>query len=75
VGVLVKSEEEKTSLQERITADLRARAAESSKQEDVDLVEDSEMLHGTRQTNRGSWFWGVLALLAVLSLVVIFALK
>ncbi len=75
MGVLVKNEEEKTSLQERITADLRARAAESSKQEDVDLVKDSEFLSGTRPTTRGSWFWGVLALLALLSLVVIFALK
>ncbi|MBR1939279.1 hypothetical protein IJ847_00925 [Candidatus Saccharibacteria bacterium] len=75
MGVLVQNDDEKTSLQERISADLRVRMESTSAQEDVDLVEDSELLRGTKQTARGAWFWGVLILLAALSLVVIFVLK
>jgi hypothetical protein len=47
----------------------------TSKQEDVDLVKDSEFLRGTRQTSRSTWFWGTLIALAALSLIVIFCLK
>jgi hypothetical protein len=47
----------------------------TSKQEDVDLVKDSEFLNGTRQTSRSTWFWGTLIALAALSLIVIFCLK
>jgi len=75
VGILVEDNNERSRLQNRITADLRERANSTSKQEDVDLVEDSEYLKNTQKTNRFSWFWFVLIVLAILSLIVIFVLK
>ena len=75
MGILVQKDEDRSGLTERINADLRERASRNSKQEDVDLVKDSEFLRGTRQTSRSTWFWGTLIALAALSLIVIFCLK
>ena len=69
MGILV---EDRSELSRRINADLRERAVRSSKQEDVDLVEDSEYLKNTNKTNRFSWFWFILVFLAAAALVVIF---
>lgn len=72
MGILVEKDEDRSELGRRISADLRERAAKSSKQEDIDLVEDSEYLKNTNKTNRFSWFWFVLVFLAAAALVVIF---
>lgn len=72
MGILVEKDEDRSELSRRINADLRERAVRSSKQEDVDLVEDSEYLKNTNKTNRFSWFWFVLVFLAAAALVVIF---
>jgi len=78
VGVMVQGNEEQSRLQERISADLRERSDRTSLDDDdvdVDLVEDSEYLRGTKKTSRFSWFWFVLVVLAALALVIIFVLK
>ncbi len=77
MGIMVEGNEEQSKLQERISADLRARSRANSKDEDVDidLVEDSEYLKGTAKTGRFSWFWFVLIVLAAIALVIIFVLK
>ncbi len=72
MGILVEKDEDRSELSRRINADLRERAVRSSKQEDVDLVEDSEYLKNTNKTNRFSWFWFILVFLAAAALVVIF---
>ena len=72
MGILVEKDEDRSGLSRRINADLRERAVRSSKQEDVDLVEDSEYLKNTNKTNRFSWFWFILVFLAAAALVVIF---
>ncbi len=72
MGILVEKDEDRSELSRRINADLRERAARSSKQEDVDLVEDSEYLKNTNKTNRFSWFWFILVFLAAAALVDIF---
>ena len=72
MGILVEKDEDRSELSRRINADLRERAVRSSKQEDVDLVEDSEYLKNTNKTNRFSWFWFILVFLAAASLVIIF---
>ena len=74
MGIMVEGNEERSKLQERISADLRERARKTSKDEDVDLVEDSEYLKGTKKTNKFSWFWFVLVGLAALALVIIFVI-
>ena len=78
MGVMVQGNEEQSRLQERISADLRERSDRTSLDDgdvDVDLVEDSEYLRGTKKTSRFSWFWFVLVVLAALALVIIFVLK
>ena len=76
MGIMVEGNEEKSKLQERISADLRERSRRNSKDDgDVDLVEDSEYLKNTRKTGRFSWFWFILVALAALSLVIIFVIK
>ncbi len=74
MGIMVEGNEERSKLQERISADLRTRSRATTKDEDVDLVEDSEYLKGTRKTGRFSWFWFILVGLAVIALLIIFAL-
>ena len=73
MGILVEKDEERSDLQNKITADLRRRAGENSLGED--LVEDSSYLDGTHKSSTSTWFWGTLIVLAVLSLIVIFILK
>ena len=75
MGILVEKDEERSDLQNKITADLRRRADENSLGEDLDLVEDSSFVDGTHKSSASTWFWGTLIILALLSLVVIFALK
>ena len=75
MGILVEKDEERSDLQNKITADLRRRAGENSLGEDLDLVEDSSYLDGTHKSSASTRFWGTLIVLAVLSLIVIFILK
>ncbi len=75
MGFLVEKDEERSDLQNKITADLRRRADENSLGEDLDLVEDSSYLDGMHKSTASTWFWGTLVFLAVLSLIVIFVLK
>ena len=75
MGILVEKDEDRSELGRRISADLRERAVRNSKQDDVDLVEDSEYLKNTNKTNRFSWFWFVLVFLAAAALVVIFVVS
>ena len=60
MGIMVEGNEEQSKLQERISADLRERSRRNSRDEDVDLVEDSEYLRGTQKTGRFSWFWFII---------------
>ena len=77
MGILVENNEDKSLLQDKIAADLRERTERTSQQDDqdVDFVEDSRHIEGTHKTARFSWFWLILIVLAILSLVVIFVLK
>ncbi|MBQ9684706.1 hypothetical protein IJV57_04525 [Candidatus Saccharibacteria bacterium] len=75
MGIMVEGNEEQSKLQERISADLRERSRRNSRDEDVDLVEDSEYLRGTKKTGRFSWFWFILVSLAAVALIIIFVIK
>ena len=77
MGILVEDNEERSKLQDRISADLRERASRNSKNEgekDVDLVEDSAVIEGTSTSRGTSWFWIILVVLAIISLGIIFFL-
>ena len=72
MGVIVHKEQDKnTELNERISADLRARAQRTSGISDPDLGEDVEYVNDTKKTSKFGWVWFVLVGLAMLSLVAI----
>lgn len=75
MGILVEKDEDRSELSRRINADLRERATKTSKQEEYDSVEDSELLRNTRKTSHFSWFWFILVFLAAAALVVIFVVS
>ena len=79
MGILVSDNEERSKLQDRISADLRERAKRTSKNEDnevdVDLVEDSAFIEDTKKSRGTSWFWITLVILAIISLGIIFFLR
>lgn len=57
-------------LDDRISADLRARA-QSSRRDDVDYAEDAAYVKDTKKTGRFTWVWIILIILAIISLVCI----
>ena len=77
MGILVEKDEERSKLQERITADLRERSKRTSKIEgdDVDLEDDSAYIEGTHQSRGSAIFWITLIILALIALGIIFFLK
>ena len=75
MGLIVHKEVEKNSeLNDRIATDLRRRAMESSKESDLDLVEDSDYAKNLKKTGKFSWVWFVLIGLTLASLVMIVVL-
>ncbi len=73
MGIIVSKDNDRNSeLNQRITADLRARAVQSARDRDPDLVDDSEYLKNLKKTGRFSWLWFVLIVLALISLVAVF---
>ena len=77
MGVIVNKENSKNDdLSRRISADLRARAMESSgnggrSEEDPDFAEDAEYLKDLKKTGKFGWVWIVLIILAILALIAI----
>lgn len=71
--MMSKDMDEKSELNRRINADLRART-QVSRQQDPDYVEDSEYIKDTKKTGKFTWVWIVLIVLAIISLVCIFVI-
>ncbi|MBQ6510384.1 hypothetical protein IJI94_00205 [Candidatus Saccharibacteria bacterium] len=76
MGILVSKDEDNSILQERINVDLRERVQRQSGEDDneKDFAEDSEYVKQLQKTGRFSWVWFVLIILAIASLIFIFAL-
>ena len=71
MGVIVhKENERKTELNNRIAADLRARAA-AIKVDDPDFVEGADDTRDFKKTSNFAWVWFALIGLASASLVII----
>lgn len=75
MGILVQKDEEQTELSTRISAELRERNSRSSKQEDVDLVDDSAYLAGTKRSGGATIFWITAVVVMILSVIVIFSVR
>lgn len=74
MGLYINQQNSRTKLQEKVAAELRAKAAQvqSVEGEMPDGIEDSAYLRGTRQSGSFSRKWFLFILLAV-ALVVLFA--
>ena len=71
MGIIVHKETERnTELNDRIAADLRARA-QANEVEDPDLVEDTDYTKDMKKTSHFGWVWFVLIALALVSLAFI----
>ena len=68
MGLYLKQNENRSELQQRLDAELRAKAAARSKQESdrPDGVDDSAYIQGTKQTTSLAWAWVGIAILALL---------
>lgn len=63
-----KQNETRSELQQRIDAELRAKAAARSKQESEhpDGVDDSSYIEGTKQTTSLAWVWAAIFIATLL---------
>lgn len=77
MGIIVNKENNKNDdLSRRIDADLRAKMSGNVgviEGETPDLVDESEYIKDYKKTGKFSWVWIVLIVLALLSLILIFA--
>lgn len=71
MGVMMSRDEDRSELNRRISADLRARA-QSERRHNPDYVDDSNYVKDTKKTGRFTWIWIVLIVLAIISLFCIF---
>lgn len=82
MGRYIEQNESRSELQQRIAADLRAKAAEKAKnegEEDAsanshDGVEDSAYIRGTKSTTSLAWAWALI-FFAVIAIFILFAVR
>lgn len=67
MGLFVNQQNKRSDLQERIAADLKEKAARAKMLEDgeVDGVDDSRYIEGTKKTTTLAWAWMLIVLMAV----------
>ena len=67
MGLFMNQQDKRSELQERIAADLRAKAQGNSKVEDSDwdAAKDAAYLEGTREASSHAWAWGLIVLVAL----------
>lgn len=76
MALFVNQNDKRTELQERIAAELRAKAVQRSKMEnkDMDGVSDQRYMEGKKVTTSLAWVW-VLILVFIVAAVVYFIVK
>lgn len=71
MGIMVSKDQDRNSeLNQRISADLRARV-QNSERATPDFGADHTYVEGTKKTGRFTWVWIILIVLAVISLLCI----
>lgn len=77
MGVIVNKKNAQDELSQRINADLRAKAMETTdiaQSEETDFTEGSEYMQDFKKSGKLSWAWFLLIGLALLALIPIFIL-
>ena len=75
MGVIVNKENKNDEISRRINADLRTKMSGTGviDGDAPDLVDESDYVKDFKQTSKFGWVWIVLIVLAILSLISIFA--
>jgi hypothetical protein len=73
MGLFIQKNDERSELQQRLAAELQAKALAKSKLENerVDGVKDSAYLQGTKQTTSLAWLWLLIVVIALAAASVI----
>ena len=77
MGVIVNKKNEQDELSQRINADLRAKAMETTdiaQNEETDFTEETEYMQDFKKSGKLGWMWFLLIGLAILALIPIFIL-
>lgn len=76
MGIIVNQQDNRTELQKRIAAELsdKAKKKHDPKGEQVDGVEDSAYIEGTKLTTSLAWVWILIVVVAVIAAVVYFVI-
>ena len=65
MGILVNQKDQRTELQEKIAADLRAKIGQTvGAGDERDDIADSKYMEGTKQTKTLAWAWILIAVMA-----------
>ena len=65
MGILVNQKDQRTELQEKIAADLRAKIGQTvGAGDERDEIADSKYMEGTKQTTTLAWVWILIAVMA-----------
>jgi hypothetical protein len=65
MGILVNQKDQRTELQEKIAADLRAKIGQTvGAGDERDDIADSKYMEGTKQTTTLAWAWILIAVMA-----------
>ena len=64
MGILVNQKDQRTELQEKIAADLRAKIGQTvGAGDERDEIADSKYMEGTKQTTTLAWAWILIAVM------------
>lgn len=72
MALFIRQNEERSQLQERLAAELQEKARKRAETDNqLDDIEDSHYLKGTKRTTSLAWVWLLVVVLAVAALVII----
>lgn len=70
MGLFIRQDEERSELQQRLAAELREKARVRAETENqLDDIDKSAYLDGTKRTTSLAWVWALIVLLAIAVLV------
>ena len=66
MALFIRQDEQRSELQNKLAAELQARAKERAKLADLpDGVEDSQYITGTKKTTSLAWVWAIIIIVTV----------
>lgn len=69
MALFIRQDDARSELQERLAAELQARAKQKALQDRPDGVDDSEYIKGTKVTTKLAWVWALIVIVAIGALI------